>query len=242
MQPATVNRAVAKLKHLCGLAASWGWMPPEIEVAIRKVKLLKEPPGRVRYLSDDERIKLFTKLGKGLRPIVETGLLSGMRLSEIITLRKSSVDLKRCEITLTRTKNNKVRRLPINPNLLTILERAMTQSEDEHVFLNTRGKPYTMHGASGLFAKTVKRAKIDDFHFHDLRHDFATRVRRGGSGLDVVAALLGHSSLAMAQRYAHIGSAELAAAVSGLGAAQATSADVIDLKEATKDRADSARE
>jgi integrase len=80
-----------------------------------------------------------------------------------------------------------------------------------------RGKrqAYTRSGVSTFFARVVAEAGLVDFHFHDLRHDFATRVRRGGAGLDVVQALLGQSTPAMAQRYAHIGRSELARAVDG---------------------------
>jgi integrase len=62
----------------------------------------------------------------------------------------------------------------------------------------------------------VKRAKIANLRFHDLRHDFATKLRRRGIGLDVIRDLLGHSTLAMAQRYAHIGRDDLSAAVETL--------------------------
>lgn len=197
------------------------------------MKPLKEPAGRVRYLSDDERARLLGKLGnlnKGMRPVVEAALLIGMRLSEVITLRKTAVDLARRNLTLIKTKNNKVRVLPVNDSLATVLERAMEGQDSQFVFLNTRGNPYSVGGVSRNFAKAVKRAGIENFHFHDLRHDFATQVRRRGTGLDVIADLLGHSSLAMARRYAHIGAAELAAAVAGLDAVQGRSADVIDLK------------
>ena len=78
--PATVNRAVAMLKHLCGLCASWGWMPEDKARAIRAVKLLREPPGRVRYLTGDEEERLIAALPSGIRPIVLAALLSGMRL------------------------------------------------------------------------------------------------------------------------------------------------------------------
>ena len=91
------------------------------------------------------------------------------------------------------------------------------------------GKPYSVGDVSSNFAKPAKRAGIEDFHFHDLRHDFATQVRRRGTGLDVIAKLLGHSSLAMARRYAHVGDAELVNAVAGLEAMEKSAAEVVEL-------------
>ena len=127
-QPATINRAIAQLKHLLGLAASWDWMMPEKARAVRGVKLLKEDAGRVRYLRDDEEERLFAEVPKGIKPLVLTALMSGMRLGEIVSLRKDAVDVQARLITLTRTKSGRVRRLPINDALATVLEQAMAAS------------------------------------------------------------------------------------------------------------------
>lgn len=69
-----------------------------------------------------------------------------------------------------------------------------------------------------------------ELRFHDLRHDFATRVRRGGAGLDTIAKLLGHSSLEMANRYAHVGDAQLASAVQHLGVEPPIVSDSLELQ------------
>ncbi len=81
------------------------------------------------------------------------------------------------------------------------------------MFVGKRGKPYTRHGFGCMFRRAVKKAEIEDFRFHDTRHDFASRVRRDGVGLDIIANLLGHSSLEMANRYAHVGNEQMIAAV-----------------------------
>jgi integrase len=241
--PATANRAVAMLKHLCGLAAEWGWMPESTARAIRGVKLLREPPGRVRYLTDEETTKLLAAVPASIRPIVVAALLSGMRLGEVVGLRRDAVDLKARVITLTRTKSNRVRRVPVNDALAAVLwdamrERAPTRgarkgakptAPPELVFTSSLGRPYTMRGVSAMFRRAVPKAGIRDLRFHDLRHDFATRLRRGGVGIDAIAALLGHASLAMAQRYAHIGMETLREAVAAL-AAPSTDAAVVETR------------
>ncbi len=98
-----------------------------------------------------------------------------------------------------------------------VLVHAMSRSATPFVFVGKRGRPYTKHGFGGMFRRAVKKAGIEDFRFHDTRHDFATGVRRSGVGLDVIAKLLGHSSTAMASRYAHLGDQQMLQAVSGLG-------------------------
>jgi integrase len=114
----------------------------------------------------------------------------------------------------------KTNHVPISSALAAALAEAMAATPDsEWVFTTRRRKgkprPYSRNGASSLFAKWVTEALGEDadLHFHDLRHDFATRIVRAGNGLQVIADLLGQASLAMAQRYAHLGSSELAAAV-----------------------------
>jgi hypothetical protein len=64
---------------------------------------------------------------------------------------------------------------------------------------------FTANALTVAFSRAVRKAKISDFHLHDLRHSFATELRKRGNGLDVIAKLLGHSDLRMTQRYAHLG-------------------------------------
>lgn len=219
-KPATVNRGVAMLKHAVGLAATWGWISREKAKALRDVKLLKEPPGRVRYLSGDEEARIFVALPDHMKPFVRTALLTGMRLGEIIGLRKDAVDLSTRMITLVRTKTNRVRRIPISDALAIVLDESIRKSTCEFVFTNRAGLPWKSNTAKRTFHDCVKRTGIEDLRFHDLRHDFATKLRRNGVGIDVIAALLGHTSLAMTQRYAHLGVETLRTAVESLRTAK----------------------
>lgn len=214
--PATVNRDLEVLSHSYGLAASWGWVAEAQAQRVRSVPHLKEPPGRVRYLSPEEEARLLAALPGGIRPIVEAALLSGMRQSELVSLRKEAVDLAGRVITLTRTKSNQVRRVYINDALAELLVRAMATSPGPYVFTNRRGEPYTPDGVRSLFRKALALARLEDFRFHDLRHTAATRLRQAGVGLDAIAAILGHSSLAMTRRYAHLGQDTLREAMESL--------------------------
>lgn len=214
--PGTVNRGLAVLKHFYRVSAEWGWVSKTHADTIRAVKKLVEPPGRVRYLTMEEMTTLFAALPEAIRPIVEAALLSGMRLGEVVELRKDAVDFANRQMTVRQTKNNKVKLLPVSLELERVLSQAMDRSATAFVFVGKRGRQYTRHGFGAMFRRAVKKAGIADFRFHDTRHDFATRVRRSGVGLDVIAKLLGHSSTAMASRYAHLGDQQMLQAVSGL--------------------------
>lgn len=142
-------------------------------------------------------------------------MLTGMRRGEILNLRKANVDLVANQIRVTRTKSNKARFIPIHESLVPILQAAITRSSTEYVFTNAHGRPFS-HRIGVAFRRATRKLGIEDLRFHDLRHDFATKLRRNGMGLDLIAALLGHTTLAMTQRYAHLGRDDLRAAVSQL--------------------------
>ncbi len=218
--PATVNRALGLLKHFFGKMASsqFGWVSKAVAVAIAEVPRLKEPPGRIRHLAADEEARLLATLNRPLLRIVLLGVYTGMRQAELITLKRSAVDMKQRLITLTKTKNGKVRRVPLSAGALVVLQEALDASPKEcpHVFLSRTGGPYSERGVQNVFHAAAKRAGLEDFHFHDLRHTFATRLRRAGTGLDELAKLLGHaagSGVAMTIRYAHVEDDMLRAAV-----------------------------
>lgn len=235
--PGTINRELVTLKHFLGLAAGWGW----IEKCPR-VTLLQEPPARVRWLTGAERSALANALAHpqrvSFRRVVSAALLSGQRLGKIIELQKADVDLEHRQLTVRHTrKGGRVRTTlqPISAALEAVLREAMAESEGPHVFAAYRGGgPYTRNGASSFFARVAAEAGISDLHFHDLRHDFATRLRRGGTGLDTLQELLGHTTMAMTQRYAHIGAEELQKAVDSIAAALPPGAQPAMLKQPKK--------
>lgn len=223
--PATVNRDLAVLRHFYGLAARWGWVSKAQAASIREVRSLKEPPGRVRYLSDDEEEKLLAKLKPHVRRLVAFTVLTGLRMGEVRQLRKSAVDLGARVITLVKTKSNRVRHVPLNDAAVEILREAM-HGRGEYVFTSRKGTPYSERGLRSTFASACARAKVEGVRVHDLRHTFATRIRRAGAGIDVIAKLLGHSSLAMATRYTHLEERTLRAAVDALPAPRISTARV----------------
>ncbi|HVW29205.1 MAG TPA: site-specific integrase [Polyangiaceae bacterium] len=215
---ATVNRELQTLGSFFTSAVEWKWIESR-----PKIRLLKEQPGRVRWLSDTEREKLYAKLPVRFKRVVLAAALSGQRLANILSLTRAAVDLKHHTMSIPKTKSGQRHDVPLSGPLEAVIKEAIADGDamaaagdldlPAHVFLSRHGQPYTSSGVSGLFKKVVKRAGVKDFHFHDLRHDYATKLRRAGHGLDVVQELLGHASPVMTQRYAHIGKDELHRAV-----------------------------
>ena len=202
-KPATVNRLLATLKHAFTKAVEWDMVEDGTLKRIRKVKLLEENNRRLRYLSKEECQALINVCDKHLQPIVVTALNTGMRKSEILNLKWDNVDLKNNFILLDRTKNGERREIPINETVRITLDGLVRHLDVPYVFYDpSTGKPY--QDCKRSFSTALRRAKIRDFHFHDLRHCFASHLVMAGVDLTTVKELLGHKTLTMTLRYAHL--------------------------------------
>ncbi|HUU02178.1 MAG TPA: site-specific integrase [Myxococcota bacterium] len=209
----TVNRELACLRRLLNLAADLGVLG---ENPLKgKIKMSREPEGRVRYLKPVEIERLLDACADHIRPIVHLALLTGCRRSELLGLQWEEADLARGAINLpgTRTKNGRPRTIPLNAEARVLL-RAQQKG-------NVNGSPLVFHKPDGshpgdiktAFNAACRRAKIRDFRFHDLRHCFASALAMRGVPLQAVGELLGHRMLAMTQRYAHLSPQMLMGAV-----------------------------
>lgn len=199
VEPATVNRELACLKHMYTKAVEWGYVKMN---PAKGVKRLKEPPGRIRYLKADEINALLSCCSTHLRPLVVTALNTGMRRGELRSLRWPQVDLENRKLTVINTKNNESRIIPINQTLYRELSDLSKKPEGEYVFYSRYGRPY--RDAKEGFAAAVKRAKIEDFRFHDLRHTFGSHLVMQGVDLRTVQQVMGHKDIKMTMRYSHL--------------------------------------
>jgi integrase len=145
-----------------------------------------------------------------LRAIVTCALHTGMRKGEILGLTWDRVDFSNGFILLDKTKNGERREVPINQTLReTLLELFQGTKERPRridipfVFYDpANGKAYK--DVKRSFHSACRRAKITDFRFHDLRHCFASHLVMAGQDITTVKELLGHKTLTMTLRYAHL--------------------------------------
>ena len=200
--PATVNRRLATLKHMLSKAAAWDMVGEEVLKNTRKIDMLKENNRRLRYLTEDESFNLVNNSARHLRPIVITALNTGMRKEEILSLKWDNVDMKNGFILLEDTKNGDRREVPINRTLHAALSKQIRHISSSYVFINSKGIRFTDIRAS--FSSALNKSGISDFRFHDLRHTFASRLVMAGIDITTVKELLGHKSLTMTMRYAHL--------------------------------------
>lgn len=197
--PATVNRELATLRHMYTKAVEWGYVRGN---PLKGVKRLKEPPGRVRYLREEEIGRLLRCCAGHIHPIVLAALHTGMRKGELLGLRWERVDLVRRRITVVHSKNNEVRAVPLNQTLYRLLEELGRKGKSGHVFRGPDGK--ALGDIKKGFAGAVRRAGIEDFRFHDLRHTFASYLVMSGVDLRTVQQVLGHTEIKTTMRYSHL--------------------------------------
>jgi integrase len=192
---AAINRPLAALRHLLQLAREeWEVLP----VAPR-IRLEKEPEGRIRWLEPDQEQKLLdacrASRTKHLAAVVTLALESGLRKAELLGLTWDRVDMSRGVIRLELTKSGKRREVPMRQAVYDVLAGLPGERE---------GRVWRSGNIRTAFENAVEQAKLDDFHFHDCRHHFASWfVMRGGS-LQALKEILGHAELKMTLRYAHL--------------------------------------
>jgi len=185
--------------------------------AIEKVphiKLEKEKQGRLRWLTPEEAERLLTSCRKSrnrdLADLVEFVMFTGLRQAEALELTWDRVERARGVILLEDTKSDKRREVPLNGRADAVLLRRVPRHEGL-VFGTTSFDHFR-----SAWERAVRHAKVSDFRFHDLRHTFASWAVQRGATLQEVKDLLGHSSLAMTLRYAHLAPEHLRTAVSRL--------------------------
>ena len=198
----TLNREFTFLKTMFNLAVEWGWLP---ENPARLMKTLKGEKARMRFLTGDEIHRLIDCAAPDLKPVIITAVSTGMRRGEIFNLKWKDVDFEHGFIKVEKTKNQERRDIPIDTYLSATLKGLReSRKKGEFVFLQKKGNSLTNTFIKRNFKVAKEKAGIDDFRFHDLRHTAASLFASGGSDIMSLKNLLGHKTLAMTQRYAHL--------------------------------------
>jgi integrase len=220
----TVNRYLATLSHMFTMAVKeWRLVPTN---PVRDITKKKEARGRVRFLSDAERDALLDACAKSEWPALHTLVLlaisTGARRGELINLKWDDIDLRVREPSIDpktgekqpgmgraiaqKTKNGERRALPLVGKALEALRALKLQgsAKSEWVFPQPSGFPGPYENFDGVWYAAIEAAGLDDFRFHDLRHTTASYLAAQGASLLEIADTLGHKTLSMVRRYAHL--------------------------------------
>ncbi|MGB3536972.1 MAG: site-specific integrase [Mesorhizobium sp.] len=218
VQPCTVKRELGILQHAFDIAArEWS-----IPLRVNPLKSITKPTvsnRRDRRLRDGELDKLLKAAGKTrnpfILPVVRFALETAMRRGEILALRVRDVDIERCTATIRISKNGHSRTIPLSTLAVAILETTIAVMSDDAKASNERIFPITPLALRLAWDRLTKRAKIDDLHFHDLRHEAISRFFEKGLTVPEVASISGHRDIRMLLRYAHADKGKLAKKLNG---------------------------
>jgi site-specific recombinase XerD len=172
----------------------------------RATRHRREDNSRVRYLTPEEDVKLRKVIAEEWTqhmPELDLALHTGLRLSEMYGLDWQDIDLARRLLVVRRGKNGEARYARLNSVAAKALEDMRKRSDGTGpVIRNLAGEP--LAGPRYWFEKAITKAELVDFHWHDLRHTFASRLTMAGVGLRAVQDALGHKSVAKTVRYSHL--------------------------------------
>jgi integrase len=208
-KPATVNKEVSCLKTILNRAVRHGKLESN---PVEKVKKLPENNVRMRMLSHEEFVRLIDACPPHIQPIVLMAWITGMRRSEIVFLEWVEVDMKKGFIRLPpeRTKTTAARVIPLHPNIKRMLQGIPRALHTNRVFLFD-GEPLNEFKRS--FRTACKKAEIEDFTFHDLRHCAINNLRLAGNDFFKIMAISGHKTMAVFKRYNLVTEEELSRVV-----------------------------
>lgn len=210
--PATMNRYRALLSLTYRLAIRNGKVR---ENPARQVRHRLENNARIRFLSAEEETKLRTAM-EAMSPEriaeLELALNTGLRMSEQYRLRWQDVSLARRTLTIARSKNGLARHVPLNKAAMTALESLKKRVGSSEFVCGGAVKPRLW------FESAVRTAGLTAFTWHCLRHTFASRLVMAGVDIRTVQELMGHKTIAMTVRYAHLAPKHTLAAVERLDA------------------------
>ena len=219
----TINKEIGLFSAAVGYAQrEWGWEIPNPAKGCRQ----REPEGRVRWITRGQADKLVEEAGKEPRArhlpdLIRVALHTGMRRSELLWLEWERVDLENRLIYLEahHTKAGRRRSVPLNRHAYEAVV-GRKQFRDEHAPMS----PWVFCRRSGArigdvknsFASACARAEIEDFRLHDLRHTCAAWLAQAGVPLAQIRDLLGHSTIKVTERYAHLAPENARGAVEAL--------------------------
>jgi len=222
----TVRLELALLGHLYTTAIK-EW---RIGIEVNPVHNVRKPSGgsgRNRRLMGDEEQRLLSACDEYSNPIlgwvVRIALYTAMRSGEIFSLTESNVDLDKKVVTIHDTKNKDSRTIPLTNKAQAVFEdvlkNAMRSSDTDLLFY---GEPSRRDGIRRGYAiekcwrEALKRAEIEGFRFHDLRHEATSRFVEAGLSDQQVASITGHKSMQMLRRYTHLRNEDLVNLISDI--------------------------
>jgi len=198
----SVNRELEVLRHMLNKAVEWGMLDENPFTRFKKPIFFEERNDRVRFLEEDEIKKLLDLSPRYLANLIKGAIFTGLRKSDLFNLKWPDVNLERGFLNYREhKKRDKLGFKYLNEDMIGLLME-IPKGESDYIFLGPDGKP--LRDIKRSFHTALKKAGIKDFRWHDLRHTSASHLLMRGASMKAVQEHLGHTTIAMTQRYSHL--------------------------------------
>lgn len=207
LSPKTVNNQLTVLRRMFVIAKRW-----ELVDSMPNIHWLKAPKPEFDFLDFEEARRLVDGADGDWAAMATIGLKCGLRLGELLALRWEDVDLKAGRLVVRRavargvvgtTKSGRSREVPLSTEALRML-KAHRHLRGELVFCASNGKMLTKNQCRWPLWRACRRAGLRRIGWHVLRHTFASHLVMRGVPLKAIHELLGHATIEMTMRYAHL--------------------------------------
>jgi integrase len=204
MSPSSINSYLRQIRSLMRMARDeWQWIN-----AMPKIRMIPGEVARDRWITKQEAQRLIDACPPHLAAMVRFALATGCRANEIARLEWKRVDLQRKTAWLNHTKNGTPRGVPLNRDAVDVLVEQ--RGKHERFCFVFRGQPIRWQLSNSGWETALKKAGIEDFRFHDLRHTWASWHRQAGTSCDELKELGGWKTRSMVDRYAKFATENLA--------------------------------
>jgi integrase len=213
LSPKSVNNYLATLRRFLNIACEWGVID-----RVPAFRLVRVPPPETRFLTEDELQRLLSHAHSGVpRAMMLMAARTGLRFSELVALRWEDLDIERRWVCVRRAyvrgylgtpKSNSTRFVYLPTEVIGALHSLGERREGLLFQWRTEG-PIHHKCADWWIRQAARRAELTGVHWHLLRHTYASHLAMRGAPLQVVKDLLGHSTIDMTIRYAHLSPAYL---------------------------------
>lgn len=214
LQRSTINKHIHMFNRMLNIARHWTLLPLQSE-HLHNIKKLALGDHTQRFLNKEEIDCLIAASRTTRHPyfynIVRLFLLTGARHGELRLVKWQDINLIKREWTVPRSKNGRARRIILSKAAVNAF--ISVRETAEHLMLPTNPSDYVIinpitrtayHSFYATWFQVRKAANLDDLRIHDLRHTFASVLINKGVSIYEVQTLLGHSTIQMTQRYAHL--------------------------------------
>ena len=198
----SVNRELEILRHMLNKAVEWGMLDENPFTRFRDPIFFEERNDRVRFLEEDEIKRLLDASPLYLANLIKGAIFTGLRKGDLFNLKWNDANLERGFLNYReQKKREKLGFKYLNSDMIGLLME-IPRGESDFIFLGPDRRP--LRDIKRSFHTALRKAGIKDFRWHDLRHTSASHLLMRGASMKAVQEHLGHTTIAMTQRYSHL--------------------------------------